>query len=400
VVTQDGLIRSHRMIRNFLKYSKFCFALVLFQCASPLYAQKDDPHQPVEPHDITFIDQQGNIRPMEAVQEQMVAFNKASAQLLKDLGHKVDAQRLKVISFNAGLLNVVPNVVDVPKYRERGKLLIPVLAKTDFDILCLQEVFYAPDLRRLEKFAHEYGYHFYRGHWGRLSSTHGMVILVKKSISDSPPTFKEHRFRVVAWHERLFGYRKGILSATLKLKNGRTLGLTNTHLTAYIRQEFIRHSQVAHMMKVIEALGADYTVVTGDLNSTMEPYPEGSGHEDKLTITQRLISLFNLVDSYSAARPGRVKPTVTLAENPTAEFGISTNLDMRAEERIDFVFARARKDTHVLAEDGGRIFTEDVPIKSKPPWWAIWHWGRKSARKWKNCKLSDHFGVFSNYVLF
>ena len=346
--------------------------------------------------DITFRDARGNMIPMAEVQRRMIAFNDATRQTLQDLGgNPPQAQKLKVITLNAGLLNTP--IIKVPKYTERSQALIPALKNTDFDILCLQEVFYGTDLTHLRRFAMENGYYFYRGGQDA-RNRNGVVILVKRDLTSARPVFQEHRYHVMAWYERLSGFQKGIISATLQLPGGRKLAITNTHLTAFLEQEHIRAQQLKGMISLIDSLDADYVIVSGDLNVTMEPLP---GHEG-LNVTQALISRYGLVDSYSVANPGKNEPSVSLVENPTAEFGFSTNMGHTVKERIDFIFAMTKKaGRHILVEDSRRVFTEDLSVKvGPPPPWVFWYQGKKERRVEKNCKLSDHFGVLSAFTLF
>lgn len=368
-----------------------------FLFSTPLIAQDDIiTTPPISRKDITFVDSSGRTLPVQEVQRRMVAFNQATRKTLQELGTlPPHAQKLKVISFNAGLLHPGP-LVNVPKYQERSHFLIPALQSADFDILCLQEVFYAQDLARLKRFAAENGYYFYRGRINE-RNRHGVVILVKKSLAAEAPVFQERRYRIGAWYESVFGYQKAIISATIKLVGGRTLAVTNTHLTAYLEAEHIRNSQVRGMLRVIDSLNADYVIVAGDLNSTLEPLPGHNG----LTVTQHLVSRYHLVDSYSVAHPGKNEPTVSFPENPTAKYGFSTNLGHTGEERIDFVLATSRKkeERHVLIEDTQRVFMEDIPVKIKPPLWGRWVSPPIRGPE-KNCKLSDHFGLLADITLF
>lgn len=368
-------------------------SVVFFQAFSqPVSAQEGE----IPREHITFVDASGRPLSYAEVQGRMVAFNEYTRRLFLGNSDPATAKKLKIISLNAGMLNVL-NMVNVPKYAERGRYLIPALKRADFDVLCLQEIFYARELRALQEFAQENGYYFYRGNPGIVKNRHGLVILVKKSLSpEGPPTFREHRFRTIAWYERIFGYQKGMLTVELSLGNGRTLGLINSHLTAFIMRKEVRGSQLQDMLRVLNAMGSDYTILSGDLNATMGGFPDGSSTH--MNVVQQLISTYHTVDTYSAIHPGKDEPTVSSFENPLAEHGITTNLDQTDEERIDFILATSRKDSHVLTEDNQRVFTEDIPVKIKPKWWAFWR--RHKSTEAKNCKLSDHFGVLADLTLF
>jgi endonuclease/exonuclease/phosphatase family metal-dependent hydrolase len=391
--------RSHQIW--WLRFKSFCllFSVAWAFYAPSLYGTSDTYTTPPSRDQISFLGPDGQIRPPEEVKNHMITFNEATRELYEGLGEPEQAQKLKLITFNAGLFDS-GTPIRVQKYKERAPYIIPALQKADFDVLCLQEVFYFQDLKRLQKFADENGYYFYRGRSGRIRNRHGLVMLVKKSLTPHAPQFQEHRFRMTAWYERLFGYKKSMISATLKLANGRTASFTNTHVTAFRMQETLRAQQIYDMMKAVVGLAkADYLFVSGDLNEVLEEAPRYSDLY-RMNAVQRLISRFKLVGGYVVANPDKNEPTLSRTENPTAAFSFTSAFGKGDNGRIDYNLSTSQPDRHILVDKTDRIFTEDIPVTITPPWYV--RWGSKKLHRGtrKNCKLSDHFGLLTHLTLF
>jgi len=184
---------------------------------------------------------------------------------------------IKVISFNAGLLdiNLLGRSFLKPTdfLEERAAAMPSALEVHDADIVAIQEIYdkkYANDL--IAALENSYPYH-YRKDTTRVKIGNGLLLLSKFPI-------REQRMITYAtgpWDEALFA-SKAIMSVQIALGEDLNLNVVNIHPTSggmFNAQDsekimHIRQQQIRQAMEVGESMDGEFGIILGDFNSGPE----------------------------------------------------------------------------------------------------------------------------------
>ena len=191
------------------------------------------------------------------------------------------ASRLRIVSFNAGLL--APRYLGVqffespPFVARRIQALAAYLPTLGADIVCLQEV-YAPEhvalLRRVLESSGHTILENPRGRFWQLSA--GLLMATRLPVQ----SHVWHDFDAETWDETWFA-RRGMQEMRIAPPQSGTIALWNVHFTAgglfqhpeSPRVEAIRGRQVAQLLSIVRACDARHCLVVGDINAGPEASP-------------------------------------------------------------------------------------------------------------------------------
>jgi endonuclease/exonuclease/phosphatase family metal-dependent hydrolase len=185
------------------------------------------------------------------------------------------AEPLRVLSFNTGLLDrwYPFAVLQVPHVDERRAGMAAELLGDGFDVLLLQEVWDARDVRAFEAEAVRRGYSVHAGSSDRAHEEHGLLMLVRSSLIDpaGPDERDEETFELQRGVERFPGpgIERGLLSWRFRhAPTGIVLTVFDTHTTAFPELAWVREAQARQLgLRAHEAPADDVVVVAGDINA-------------------------------------------------------------------------------------------------------------------------------------
>lgn len=239
---------------------------------------------------------------------------------------------LRLLTMNLGLLRLVVRGKtrgEVPYGERRLEEVIPALAATGADVLCLQEIFTSAQYRALiDGLSDAYPFAVDVGHHdpGRVRTGHGLLILSKCPVQASQ--FRLFRARPVLDY---FMFSRGVLATTVDL--GSLLGkinILNVHTTAGgmgrpegFLTERIRDRQLIELHKVARAYPGR-TFVCGDLNAG----PEASSNNYRALLAR------GYADPVPRLSPRGVGPATW---DPTNELNRAGRFDDSPPQRVDHV---------------------------------------------------------------
>jgi endonuclease/exonuclease/phosphatase family metal-dependent hydrolase len=225
--------------------------------------------------------------------------------------------------------------------RPRLRILAALLDRSEYDVVCLQEVMYRANALLIRRIARSYGYH---AHTGAVVLEGGLMILSRLPIAGS--RFVRYPMTGPVRPELLM--RKGAQVVMVEAA-GRTLAVVNTHLSANRDDDWsagnrytrIQRAELHRLAGVASAIDpALPMVVVGDLN-----VPRTSP-----TLAE-LLAAADLRD----ARAGDVEPTY----RPTPRFPAPPALDhvllrpgLRARTRLVF-------QAPVILPDNRQVYLSD-----------------------------------------
>ncbi|MCT4641315.1 MAG: endonuclease/exonuclease/phosphatase family protein [Bacteriovoracaceae bacterium] len=178
---------------------------------------------------------------------------------------------MKIVTLNAGLLTYdllgVHLFTPTKFLKPRIRKLVRVLKESDFDIVCLQEVYLLRHKKYLQKKLKEafpYCYFFHRAY--KLAMENSLVILSKNPLKN----VKLNEFKNNFWEERWFS-KMGYISCSFEYQQ-RDVNLYNVHLTAggikgpeHQSAESLRQKQIFQLLEDIKSKG-ELSIIVGDLN--------------------------------------------------------------------------------------------------------------------------------------
>jgi len=149
--------------------------------------------------------------------------------------------------------------------RARLRVLGALLERSDYDVVCLQEVMYRANAMLIRRLARSYGYH---AHTGAVVLEGGLMLLSRVPITSS--RFVRYPMARPVRPELLM--RKGAQVVLLE-DAGRTLAVVNTHLSANRDDDWslgnqytlVQRAELRRLAGVVSAIEAP-VVVAGDLN--------------------------------------------------------------------------------------------------------------------------------------
>lgn len=233
-------------------------------------------------------------------------------------------QPLNVLTLNSW---GIPYTADYPL---RAQALAATLARSDYDIVCLQEVWTRSGMHLLTRAARSGGLvhaqHFPSGVMGS-----GLLTLSRYPIIDAD----FYRYRLggtveTIWHgDYIAG--KGVGLTRIQTPAG-TVDVYNTHAIAQYHPDAIdtyRAHRAAQLYEATRYIGAETTtnpvIFCGDFNVR----PDHLGYAVVCT-------LLGLQDTWSALYPDTPGPTIA-SDNPYNTHG--------TQERIDYIFTRSGQQT-------------------------------------------------------
>ncbi len=231
-----------------------------------------------------------------------------------------DAEPLKVLSYNVGLLSrwYPFTHVGVPHYRERRERTAKQLLGDGWDVLLLEEAWELVDVDRFAAEAKERGYAIYSG-TPKKHEQHGLIILVREAlIGDAAQEFGETQFDAQREIEYFPGpgVKRGYLQWSFThAPTGRRIHLYGTHFTSFPELFQERDVQARDLGgRAAKHPDDDIVIVGGDLNAGPY-YPDNSfgvdGDEPVLDWWKNtmmyplMIHYGGLLDTHSALAPAK-----------------------------------------------------------------------------------------------
>ena len=316
---------------------------------------------------------------------------------------KTESTDLSVLTINLGLLNLP--VVKVPYYKDRAKLLSPIIR--DFivskwpGVLFIQELWHENDFNALNELALSLDYIPVIYDYDNIAKR-GLQILIDREITQEESVegeFLEYtgtKGPIKAWYEELFGNERGLLYAKITLDDGKKILLGNTHLTSGIDEVDTRKKQLQSLIHHLKSgrRFVDYIILGGDFNFSPD-LNKDEPNIDKWYDNQYLYIYFNtemkknglyLLDTYRTVRNNMG----FTQDRKNSVAAISSSTKNEPEQRLNFIWAcptQKNNDKNLAVISSDLIFNR--PVSSKNP-------------QGENIKifLSDHFGVMSVLSLF
>jgi endonuclease/exonuclease/phosphatase family metal-dependent hydrolase len=151
--------------------------------------------------------------------------------------------------------------------RARLRVLGALLDRSEYDVVCLQEVMYRANAMLIRRFARSYGYH---AHAGAVALEGGLMVLSRVPITGS--RFVRYPLARPVRPELLM--RKGAQVVLVEAAGG-TFAVVNTHLSANRDDDWsldnpytlVQRAELHRLAGVVSAIEASVpVVVAGDLN--------------------------------------------------------------------------------------------------------------------------------------
>jgi len=328
--------------------------------------------------------------------------NQKSYQEMEKLGD--GSRKITVATFNMGFLNTTyfgVKKVRVPEYEARLQGLPEVFGaylnqQNSPDVIALQEVWNDDAANAVRQLAKENGYisatsilEQNQDHYKH--NNIGLDLLIKEKFAEEmtvkfSPLKSRHYLEVAVWVER------GVLSASLK--NISTTVMT-THLTPTIDWISVREKQIEELSQFINSsISTDYIFLAADFNISPEfsytfkdrkkdgTIQEWNNNSDLYRIFQKKTQM---IDSFQIANPKLKGYTQDRVHNDIANFSHSTTYE--PEQRLDFVWLKAKKGKGCLIKNSKLLFNKPIPNSVS------------TESEFDNAQifLSDHFGVESSF---
>jgi endonuclease/exonuclease/phosphatase family metal-dependent hydrolase len=314
----------------------------------------------------------------EQVNESMSELNKTGENIYFN-GYN-NPEQLKVITFNAGMLNNM--FYKVANYKQRVKFLIDFIKKQEFDLLLFQEIWNEFEINALNKFAGDEFIAFNGNPKNKYK--HGLFMLIRKELVNGTVNLNEYFFKNQAAYETISHYAKGFLSASFQLNNGKTITVIDTHLvTVFYFTKGTREKQVVELSDYMSKIKSDYLVLSGDFNSTPD---------QKEKVYRPIISNFHFLDTTRAIHSfDNELFTYDIDANAIAKDSYLKGSNNK-KTKIDYILlTRNNPDAFYYVNNSELVFTDDLTYPEC-----------KITIKHKDypCKLSDHFGILSTITLF
>jgi len=255
--------------------------------------------------------------------------------------------QLKIVTYNTGLLDVP--IWGVPYADKRFPHFLEQLHSSHADIYMLQEVWMEGSLAGIQSRFSEY---FVYSGSGKI--THGLVILIKKSL------LRTSRVQLVesAFAEQLsseyFGYYNGVLGIRINVHGLKDpVYLLNTHLCPFAENQTIRNSQLDEIKTIISEVktrGKGILILGGDFNQS--PYQfESSGIETAPYL--EMIERFGMLDTFAAKtgeeiNPSNAKLWATLDPTRNKLSTLTRSSQNDPIQRLDYIFAAALSSDYFI----------------------------------------------------
>lgn len=363
-----------------------------------------------------------SINSFTASEEIVTAYSENNSRYNDQLALPAQSESRKVIktvSMNLGLLQ---SPSEVPNFDQRSRLLSQILAgfltENSPDVMFLQEACddNPENILTIRSVAADKGYFSLQeifedtANYSSSQSRNGLDILIKQSvleegeISISDISFFEISRSLLA---KLGGYDRGVLSAKIKMINGKTILLGTSHFTPNLvkptyNQDSTRRKQSRQTGEMLKDKGkdVDYVVFGADLNFSPEfehKIADDRSLDAKDSVWEGSTKSYpifleksGLIDTYRIVNSD-VGYTQDRLLNPMAN--VSPSTDGEPEQRLDYIWAGSYSSNSSI-EINSSSFVFNSPLLDSE--------GKEIAAEAYEGPLfmSDHFGVETVMTLY
>ncbi len=211
---------------------------------------------------------------IEHRQDQMLARNAAARKKYESTG-KV-GESIKLVTFNAGLLNKLFRLAYVPEYQRRSPEILNsldiYLRQERPTIVTLQEIWHLKDVESIERVAKFNGYTSFVAEKTKNTNPFGLMILTDSRRMSKETPARVHR-PIAAPRlatEKLAGLKKGFFATNITMTNGTRILAINGHFTYSSKGTEARLLQLERLSDFIKDQKEhyDYVVLGIDTNSS------------------------------------------------------------------------------------------------------------------------------------
>lgn len=317
---------------------------------------------------------------------------------------KVDPSHLKVLTYNVWMLDL-PFKLASRDIEARSEVIPTELAKTNADVIALQEVWSEKYKNQLiagfQKAGYPYFYHedLKSSFWLRGWLGNGLLFISKYPLEI--PEKLEDRVLGFAQFTRPDEYfaRKGALHVRVRI-GSHEISLYNTHLGAisfvskqnrfHDQQEINRLKQSQQLRNFVQKTkGGRPVILVGDFNAHYKTYLDGSYTTQLVRDYQELTCghtdnhCLNLEDSYRSRTDDESEQYFTASPQFNRYIGMPAfSKDETPARMIDYIFV-SRTD-RIKISDSRIVLYENMKIPNRE----------------EELPLSDHFGVLTSLELF